>query len=181
MKKLGIKEIHNFISKNLKDKIFKNYKNYEILSEADLQSHVWQLLFKYFRKKEEKKGLFRVHNEPYHKELKNHPDLVVYRNDKPYIIIELKEWRSSRKKNAANKDVKRLLDAKKHFFEKHKYKIKRGYFMYVSWKPFKNLNEGPKRDGARFLFVIPLVPDDFIPTKQWKDGFKQRSKYIEKP
>jgi len=168
MKTLGIKEIHNFISSELKDEIFERYIHYEILSEADLQAHIWQILFEYFRSKG-KKGLFTIHNNHYHKELRNHPDLVVYRRDKPYIIIELKEWRTvnlnkwstSKKRTAANKDIQRLLTAKKHFFEQHKIKVKRGYFMYVSWKPIILQEKGIKKEGARFLFPIHFVPDDF--------------------
>jgi hypothetical protein len=180
MTKLGIKEIHNFISTDLKIEIFKRYEAFEILSEADLQSHVWQLLFEYFRQHEEKNGIFMVHNKPYHKELRNHPDLVVYRRNKPYIIIELKEWRSSLKQISADTDLQRLLEAKKHFYETHKYKIKRGYFMYVSWKPFKILDKGTKGKGARFLFDVSLISDYSIFTKEWKNEFKKRSKYIKK-
>jgi len=44
MKTLGIKEIHKFISSELKDEIFERYIHYEILSEADLQAHIWQIL-----------------------------------------------------------------------------------------------------------------------------------------
>jgi hypothetical protein len=186
MKKLGIKEIHNFISTDLKTKISERYFAHEILSEADLQSHVWQLLFEYFRENEEKHGLFAIHCNNYFKELHNHPDLVVYRNNKPYIIIELKEWRavdekrwnSSRKEGAAFKDMQRLLDAKKYFVEK--YRVKRGYFMYVSWEPVKALENIVKGEGARFLFSIRLVNEDVTFSKTWKSEFKQKSKYISK-
>ena len=188
MKALGIKEIDNFISTELKATIFERYYQYEILSEADLQSHIWQILYDYFRAKEEKKGTFTIHSNNYLKDLRAHPDLIIFRKSKPYIIIELKEWRTvnpnkwsnSRKSIAAKKDFQRLLNAKKHFWEVHHYKIKRGYFLYISWEQIKFQEEKVKGEGARFLFPIRLVNEGFTFEKDWKEKFKKRSKYISK-
>jgi len=181
MQKLGIKQIHTFITKNLRDEIFIRYENYEILCEADLQSHVWQVLVQYFQNNEERKGLFKVLNKPYLKEIKIHPDLVIFRRDKPFIVIELKEWRSPKQKSG-NKDLQRLLGTKMHYFEIHKHRIKRGYLMYVSWVQTKKIFEGSKGDAARFLFEIPVVPENIDPIKfkEWKKGFKKWAKYVQK-
>ena len=186
METLRIKEIHNFISSKLKDVISERYFNHEILSEADLQSNIWQLLFDFFRVNE-KRELFTIHCNLYLKELRTHPDLVIFKNGKPYIIIELKEWRSidlnkwssSKKKKAADEDIKRLLDAENHFFEKHR--VKRGYFMYVSWKPVVIQDEGIQGKNSRFLSVIRFVNEGVTFDKKWKEEFIKRSKYIAEP
>lgn len=182
MKKLGIKEIHKFISVDLKSKILEKYKNYEIVSEADLQSHVWQILTKYFADNEEKPGRYKVLNKPYLKEVRIHPDLVIFRKDKPFIIIELKEWRKP-KQEAADKELNRLIEVKKHFIENHEYKIKRGYLIYLSWHKIDKIIEGPKGEGAKYFFEIPIVDENFIKfeLKKWKIGFKKWAKYTKKP
>jgi hypothetical protein len=186
MKTLGIKEIHDFISTELKDEITERYYNHEILSEADLQSNIWQLLFDYFQSNEQKES-FTIHCNHYLKELRTHPDLVIFKNGKPYIIIELKEWRaidlnkwsSSRKKEKADNDIKRLLAAEEKYFEKHR--VKRGYFMYVSWKPVIIQEEGIRGKNARFLSEIRFVKEGVTLDKEWKKEFSKRSKYIAEP
>jgi hypothetical protein len=186
METLGIKEIHNFISTELKNEISERYFNHEILSEADLQSNIWQLLFDYFQSNAKRES-FTIHCNHYLKELRTHPDLVIFKNGKPYIIIELKEWRSidlkkwksSKKKEKADYDINRLLDAENHFFEKHR--VKRGYFMYVSWKPVVIQEEGIRGKNARFLSEIRFVKEGVAFDKAWKEEFKKRSKYIAEP
>lgn len=182
MKKLGIKQIHNFISTELPERIFEKYRNYEILSEADLQSHVWDLLSKYFAENEEKLGLYKVLNKPYFKEVRIHPDLVIFRRGKPFITIELKEWRKP-KQESAKRELQRLINAKQHFNEHHEYKIKRGYLIYLSWYNVGRIIDGPKGNAARFFFEIPIVPENFSTTelKNWKSGFKKWAKYVDKP
>ena len=156
MAKLGIKEFHKYMKNDLSKEILKRYESFLILSEADLQSHVWQILSEFFRKIESKPGLHKILNKPYLEELDLHPDLVVFRRNKPWVIIELKE-RKRLKQRTASKEFQRLIKAREHFKSKHDYKLKRGYLLYVSRYGGEKVLSGTKGKGARFFFEIPII------------------------
>jgi len=181
MKKLGIKEVQDFIKQKLRDKVLERYKSFQILSEADLQSHVWQILYDYFKSDPRTKNMIMVLNKPYLKEIGIHPDIVIFRRKKPWIIIELKEWKKPRKKSAL-RDFKRILDAKDHFSNKYNYKLQRGYFLYVAWnKPeIDNLIDNSNKVYFHEIQAI-LEHKNKNEKRIWEDKFKQLSKYISKP
>jgi hypothetical protein len=183
MAKPTIKEFHNYMNNDLPKEILKRYKSFLVLSEADLQSHVWQILYKFFRKIESKPGLHKILNKPYLQEINIHPDLVVFRRDKPWIIIELKE-RKRFKQRTASKESQRLIKARKHFKSKYDYKLKRGYLLYVSRYGDGKVLSGPKGEGTRFFFEIPIILESFRNTddiKKWEKEFKKWAKYVSKP
>ena len=97
MTKPTIKEFHNYVYGKLSKKILKKYRSFQILSESDLQSYVWYYISKYLRNTETEKGLHKVHNNHYIKELDIHPDIAIFRRKKPWIIFELKEGRKLKK------------------------------------------------------------------------------------
>lgn len=79
MAKPGVKEIDKYIRGELSKEILKRYRYFLILSEADLQSDMSQLLTDFLKEHESKTNLFKVLNKPYLKELTIHPDLVIFR------------------------------------------------------------------------------------------------------
>jgi len=183
MKKLSIKEIHKFISEVLPCEIFDLYHNYKILSEADLQYHVARILNTYFSEKAEK-GLYEIklnHSLP---GIKMHPDLSIWEDEKPLIVIELKEWKRPNQ-ISANREFDRLIKAKE-YFKSERYKVKRGYLIYTSWfKTGKTFID--KRRGVKYFFEIPILLNDrlidwFIKEEipRWKKGFNDRAKHAQK-
>jgi hypothetical protein len=97
MQKLGINKFHNFVMNFLSKEVFERYWNFDILSEADLQSIVWEVLFNFLKKYDPERKLFKILNKPYLKRGQKHralhPDIVVFKRRKPWIVIELKEGR----------------------------------------------------------------------------------------
>jgi len=170
MAKPSIKEAHAYLTNYLKKEIFRRYRSYLILSEADLQAHVWQILSDFFSNNESEEGLHKVLNKPYIKELNIHPDLVVFKRDEPRIVIELKEKQEIKEKDAY-KDYQRLLKMKDHFKP-----VQRCYFLYVS-----RYGSGKILPSKRGFFEVPIVLEDLLTTseiKEWEDGRKQWAKYV---
>jgi hypothetical protein len=171
--KPGIKEFHKFIKKPFAKQIRDAYERFEILSEADLQAFAWFLIREFLRQYDSSNKKFRVLNKPYFKDLHIHPDLVIFRRKKPWVLIELKERRQLTLKSA-QKERNRLIKARKAV------KPKRGYLIYVArWGSGRVLG-GPKGLGARFFFEIPIVMDDMWPSERvsaWEEGFREWAKF----
>jgi hypothetical protein len=175
MSKPSIKELHKFMTEDLRKEILQHYLDYLILSEADLQSHVWQILSGFLKEKQSKKELHKVLNKPYLKELNVYPDLVVFRHGKPWVIIELKETKQIKQKTI-DEEFDLLIEMKEHFES-----TKRGYLLHVSRYKSKKGLKGPKGAGAYFLYEIPIVLEDvLIPNKikEWEEGRKKWAKYV---
>lgn len=117
MTKPGVKELHTYITGDLCKEIFWRYVGFLILSEADLQSHMCQLLSDFLKEHESKAGLHKVLNKPYLKDLNIHPDLVIFRRGRPWIVIELKEGKRL-KEITASKEYARLIKMKEHFHKR---------------------------------------------------------------
>ena len=90
----------------------KVYLAYEILSEADLQAFAWMLICD-FVKEHGSAQKFKVLNKPYFKDLRIHPDIAIFRKEKPWVLVELKERRRLTERSA-QKEWDRLILAKKH-------------------------------------------------------------------
>ena len=98
-KRLGIREFNKYIRKELKKEILDSYLHYQILSEADLQYQVCKLISSFLNKYDKEWMKYKVVNKPYLKGLGIHPDLIVFRREKPWVVIELKEGKILKPKN----------------------------------------------------------------------------------
>ena len=170
----GIKEFHNFmVDGEFAKELRKAYLAYEILSEADLQAVAWMLIRDFLGNHGSPKTL-RVLNKPYFKDLRIHPDIAIFRKEKPWVLIELKEGRRLTERSA-HREWRRLILAKRHM------QARKGYLVYVArWGDKKTLR-GPKGKGAKFFFEVPIILRSVM-TKtevtEWEKEFKSRAKYI---
>lgn len=174
MAKLGINAFHKFLKADLKAQLLELYWDFKILSEADLQSIVWKLVTDYIAKNDSKPERFKVLNKPYLKGLKIHPDIVIFRKGKPWVVVELKERRALNARSA-QRERDRLLKSRERFH------AKRGYLLYVARYADGRVLRGPKGSAARFFFEVPIVLQS-IKTKKsikdWEDKFKSWAKYV---
>ena len=172
--RLGINEFHKFVKGELSIKILDYYQNLKILSEADLQSIVWKLLTEFIQENDPKPEIFKVLNKPYLKGLKIHPDIVIFRKDIPWVIIELKEKRILNKRSAFS-EQERLLQ------NKNEIRAKRGYLLYVARSGDGAVLQGKKTESAsRFFFEIPIILENVLTHsdfKRWEKEFKTWSKF----
>lgn len=169
----GIKEFDKFIRDDLAIKLRDSYTRFEILSEADLQALAWHLI-REFLNEFSSKSKFKVLNKPYFKDLRIHPDLAIFRKDKPWVLIELKESIQLRERTA-KKERERLLRVKK------KTKAKRGYLVYVARWGKERVLRGPKGKGAKYFFEVPITLEKVHPESwvdAWEEQFRREAKYI---
>jgi len=174
----GIQELHEFIKGDLRKAIARSYKRFDILSEGDLQCVVWNELRKFVKRLP--KADIRVHCLP-GVDVKQgrliHPDVVVFRKNRVWVVVELKESFKRIKETTAMKERGRLLACKEH------HNAKRGYLLYVCrfHRDYQQPKALPKRkdEGARYLFEIPIVLEDEIgpeSAREWDKEFKSRAK-----
>lgn len=183
MKKIGIRKWDKFVSEELIPELKRRYLDYRILSEADLESNVWQIIYDFIPKGEWAQKNIRILNEPFFKELRIHPDIVIFRKGKPWIIFELKEW-SMPKERSVKKERKRIISSMQHFKIKFKYKLTRGYLLFVAKKESEDLKNKFAKLSSQEFSIIPIVASDGMDGQEfdnWKNRFKQWSKYIKKP
>jgi len=117
---------------------------------------------------------FRVLNKPYLRALTTYPDLVIFKRQKPWVVIELKEQRQL-SRVAAQKEWLKLIKARNALHPK------RGYFIYVARKGSRKVLSGPKGDGARFFFEVPIVLEHvWTPAKidAWKIERRLWARYV---
>jgi hypothetical protein len=172
--KPGIKELHNSIKDPFATNIRAAYENLEIVSEADLQAFAWHLIREFLRLHDPAVKRFRVLNKPYLKRLNVHPDLVIFRKEKPWVLIELKE-RMKLTASSAKKEWDRLIKAKRQIVGP-----KRGYLIYVARRGDGRVLRGPKGHGARFFFEIPILWEGYwLPERiaEWEMTFLKWAKF----
>jgi len=176
MKKLGITKFHDFMRGQFAKSIEKTYMSYHIFCEADLQSYAWQEITNFVRRNEEKRGKFRVLNQPFLRGLRMFPDLVVFRGKKPWVVIELKESKRLMATDA-KAERKKLRGVRKKLHHK------RGYLVYVARYGNERVLRGPKgRGNAYHFFEVPIVLELAMRNRrkvqEWAKGFRRWSKHI---
>lgn len=139
-----------------------------------MQSVVWEIISLFLSKYDHEGKRFKVLNKPYLKGLRVHPDIVVFRRRKPWVVIELKEVKRLKLKSAL-KERERFLETRQAF------KAKKGYLIYVARYGEDKVIRGPKGPAAKFFFEVPIVLQSARTVrsiKKWEKDFKFWSKYI---
>ncbi|HYN15438.1 MAG TPA: hypothetical protein VES66_06585 [Terriglobales bacterium] len=172
--KRGIRDFHAFVMGPLIKAIREKYERYEIVSEADLQAVAWHLIARYFEEGNSTGQQFKVLNKPYCKDLRIHPDLVVFKRSQPWAVLELKE-RKLLTRRSAQREWERLIKARNCL------RPRRAYLVYVARYGRGRLLRGPKGRGARYFFEVPIVlqdiwTDDHI--SAWEAKFRFWSKFV---
>jgi hypothetical protein len=172
--KLSINTFHKYLMTDLKDQLLEMLKNHNILTEADLQSVVWMLLRDFIKKSDSKPERFKVHNQIYLKDIGMYPDIIIFRKNIPWIIIELKEKHHLKIKTVET-ERKYLLEMKKKFKKLHK-----TYLLFVvrKGKGTGKIIDGPKGKGSRFFFEIPILLSKAMPLKEDRDKWERERKKL---
>jgi len=173
MKQLGIKALNRFLKRELTVEVLEKYWDFQIFSEADLQSIVWKLLSEFITKANSKPGEFLVLNKPYLRGLGIHPDIVVFRDRQPWVVIELKERRVLEERSA-RKELRRLLKTRV------KLRAQKGYLLYVARYGDGRVLKGPKGKAARFFCEIPIILEAVRPKesiRRWERVFRYWARY----
>jgi hypothetical protein len=164
-----------FLRTSLLKRLLKSYRNFEILSEADLQAFVWMHATRFLRKLSNDPSKFRVCNKLYCGDLGIHPDLAVLRYGKPWICIELKET-GRLGKDAIREDWKRLNDTRR------KLRAHRGYLIYLvrHGAPHFPKAQDFLKDPAHCLISISISMKDKLPADEftaWNQKFKRLANF----
>jgi len=171
------------VDKFIKDTVCKGivdrYMSFQILSERDLQCHIFAMLYTYFQKTQDKLELLNILTEPYLKEFgKKKPDIMIFRHSKPWIVLELKKRGSKLKLRTAEHQRDRLLSMHNKFPT-----LKRGYLLYISKKGAGKVILGPKKDGKYYFYEIPILMSAHIDgmdkeeLANWEKQYKYWKKY----
>jgi len=173
--KLSIKEFHQFMRGPFVVSIERAFRMHQIFCEADLQSFAWRKIKSFLEKHEETTGKFRVLNKPFLRDCRTYPDLVVFRRTVPWVVIELKESKVM-KMQTAERERKKLLHAKSVLHPK------RGYLVYVARYGSERVISGPKGEGGRYFFEVPIVLEQRLSNKAkmkvWTEEFRLWAKYV---
>ncbi len=171
------KRVRSFPSRNIAKKIRKAYEKPEIFCEADLQAYAWTLIRRFLGRF--KNNRVFVLNKPYFREFHVYPDIVVFKREKPWVIIELKEKRILDTKSESREREKILKLRQLIQAAQHKYP-RRGYLIWVARYGTKAVFHGPKGEGARFLFQIPIILNqkwERDKIEEWSKHFRAFSRY----
>jgi hypothetical protein len=181
MRRLSIKDFHNFMRGSFAKSIGRAYKSHHIFCEADLQSLAWYEISRFLQQHEEANGKFRVLNKPFLRDCKKtFPDLVVFRKRRPWVVVELKE---SKRLTLASATAERqkLAEARQVLNDK------RGYLVYVARTGERRALLGPKgKDNAYHFFEVPIIlslmpNQDEGKVATWAEKFRNWSKYVVDP
>lgn len=176
----GFKHIVEFIeSKHFKGQLVEACKNFEILSEADLQVFVCRKLFELFAVTPTLTFKYRANAEPFCRELKFYPDIAIFRRrsratDQPAIAIELKEGHSFGA--AIQHDCKKLREYRNSI------RVRRAYLIHVvhagAASDFQRILASEKK-GLKNVIGIPVVVQEQLGRDEYKSWHRQRRKLVE--
>jgi hypothetical protein len=172
--KPGLKEFDAYLRKEFSKRLRESYEELQILSEADLQAHAWILIRQFFERFEETSHRFRVLNKPYFKKAGIHPDLGVFKRQKPWVLIELKERRKVLEKHART-------ERDRHLAARKTIGPKRVYLIYVSRYGGGQALTGPKGKAGKYFFEIAITLEETWTVERirdWEADFKRWSKFV---
>lgn len=174
--KIGLREIHHFITKTLPERLLTSYGKFRILSERDLQVEVALQLRRFLRHDQDKKRL-ALHNCLFCKDPHTYPDIVILKRGEPWILIELKETKKLDGKTARNERRKIRLQRDRLPT------AKRGYLLYLARYGKHRVLLGKK--GRRYGFWFYEIPVTLerqgeMPKEEinsFNEEFRSRAKY----
>lgn len=173
----SFKHIVEFLeSDDFKRELIAASKNFEILSEADLQVFVCRKLFELFSVTPMLRTKYRINAEPFCSELKFFPDVAIFRRrtrvpDQPAIAIELKEGHAFG--DAVAHDCEKLRRYRKSI------RVRRAYLIHVvhagNENQFQKTLDSQKK-GLKNIVGIPVVVQEHFPADEYKDWHQRRRK-----
>ncbi len=168
-----IRRFDEFLTGPFKRSLLQKYKQFQILSEGDLQSNAWLLIRRFIARypKED----YTVHNLRYCRATHSFPDLLVFRRKRPFVVIELKEKRNL-SSSVASRDWKKLEKART------KLHAKRGYLVFLGRYGVRRNLERPR--GKNIFEIAISLETEFhsaCRVNEWDKEFRRKAKYIDRP
>lgn len=167
------REIKEYLhSDSFRDELVRQYRRFEILSEAGLRTAVTNLLRRKVRLLGggPEKG-YRVTCETHLKDVHVVPDVLIWKGSHPRIWIELKDTGRFYRKRAED-DWQKLQDHCKRYTS-----VKAGYFIYVARSDITDFPIKRSRLTLRY-WAIPISLKRHIQDfNQWEETFKEREHY----
>jgi hypothetical protein len=160
-----------FITRELRARLQRLYRDFSILSEADLQAQTWRFLARFVHGRRDR--TLRVHCNPYIPTAGIHPDIVIVRNGHPWVLMELKE-KGRLTAHTIEKTRKRLVSARAKMRTKHRH----AYIVSLSRRKSTPTPPAARRSASRFSTEMHicmqdiLKADDFL---RWEEEFKRRA------
>jgi len=115
MKREALDKIESFIKRRLKVKLHHDLRSFWITKEADIECCIYYHL----RRTLPAKGEWRVLARKYARKTEHYVDLLIFKNERPRIAIEIK-WNKKqmekKDRNSLNMALKRLRVNKAYFF-----------------------------------------------------------------
>jgi hypothetical protein len=163
--KISNSQFHSYMTRALPKQLKTEYKNHQILTEADLQATVRFLISRFLWRRNRH---YKVVSNPYCESLCDpssrrgiHPDLIIFDcedEEKPQarIVIELKE-RKGYKDKTIEDDLRRGEKCVREL------PCKRAYIVFVARRGW-NAAERRMKSREGDVFLVPLVLD-----RRWKE------------
>jgi hypothetical protein len=169
-----ILDFNRFVRTDLRKAVMAAATNHQILNEGDFQTFCSDEI-KLFIKKNDKIGIFRVHNNIYFQEFRTYPDIVIFRKDRPWVVIELKEGRHLRA-NSAQKDMEKMYTASEGFrLAARRLRPKRCYVLYLAQMGDKRDLHELKKIAPRYIFAVPFIMSDHLDEQEFKTWLAKRA------
>jgi hypothetical protein len=159
--KIGLRELHVFITNELPKTLLKQYKKLQILNESDLQYEVAFELRRFLRHDGDKSRL-ALHNclSCSGSNGRTYPDVLIMKRNKPWVVIELKE-KSQIKQLTAEEEREKIGRQRKTL------KAKRGYLIYLGrWGKHRAMHYSKGPYGFWFYEVPATLERDGMPTEK---------------
>lgn len=172
--RIGIQQVHRFLTLEIPHRVVIRYKNLKILNEADFSREATNRIARFLRQDDDPKRL-SVTNCPYCMPSKTYPDIVIWKRHKPWVIVELKEKRRL--------DTVTLASEKSKMLRQHKAlrTTKRGYFMYLA-RYGKHRLLRHKQEYGYWFYEVPITLErnaGMSPgeVESWEKTFRKVNRY----
>ena len=179
-KKPTIRAFNHFLRTDLKRAVVRSARRHQILSEADLHAFCFFRISRWIRTNDTLR-VFRTHNKQYLTESGKYPDIVIFRKDRPWALIELKEQRLL-KISVANSEAKKLSEIRDDFGKRLKKMAPRTYVIYVARRQEKESSRVPFVGNCNFIPIV--LSEQFGMNKdeyhEWLLRFRTLTKYAGK-
>jgi hypothetical protein len=153
-------------------RLVRRYKRFEILAEGGLRDAVAYLLRNMLGKIGGTAKGYRVTCEVRLADTNVVPDILIFRNGKPRIWIELKDTGSFNRR-AAEADWKKLQTLCPKYPT-----VKTGYFIYVARRGSQEFPIKRTRETLRF-WAIPIILENYMGSdfQKWNEKYKTLAHY----
>lgn len=161
MKRILLSKVEHFVRHRLKGQLRPDLRNIWLLREADVACSAYHHLRKFLKGD----SRWRVFANKYSRSMGRYLDLMIYRNEKPRIAVEIK-WRRS---EISRKDRKVLRQAPGRL------SVKKAYFLCVvpDSSAYERVHKRSDEKYRLFEILVDLGYEDRRKVVEWKRRRKE--------